>query len=171
MIRDRLPDSVPWDPWCESRVLIAFLYRPDLIWSYPEIEDLLWGRDHRELWRAMRDLPQGLSPGDFSYALVEHISRRWPDKVDRLWRVFTEPYEVEVLHERKMNRALDRAQLRKNPYALKWADWIDRLQQCALARRTIEAAQYMAERAWRVDNTGACSAVDRWYTQRSTFKL
>ena len=160
---------MPWDPWCESRVIIAFLHKPDQIRSYPEITDLLWGNDHQMLWRAMRDLPEGLSPGEFAYALRDHVARRWPDRFDRLWSVLTSQYETEIRHERNIYYALQHGRRLKNPYALTWSDWIERLEECALARRLIQAAQDMAERAWAVDTDGARGIMDRWYTARSTF--
>ena len=130
----------PAAPDAEMFVISGFMARPGQIPNYPEVTDLIFTYDHQLIWRAMRQMDTTLTPGDFAYELLDVLRARHPRESDRLWeRIVSQEF---VVHS--------------------WSENIERLEKCALARRLINTAQEIAERAWRLDNDGALRIIQRW---------
>jgi hypothetical protein len=165
-MENRAPDVPPCDALAEAVLLSYVLHHTPAKVLECDLLPLLVFPEHRAIWRVV----QRVYRPDESH---EQFYLRWLNEAER-----TQPGLSGVLSG--VGESWSRWQAHRlahdtTGYAsvstTDWDWWLARLRQVAAARRLIEDAQRMAERAWQGDVAGALEAVGRATRERSPVRV
>jgi hypothetical protein len=130
--------------------------------------------EHRDCWQTMCRVHMrtpGLEAGAFFIEwlmeLEAHGKARLVDVLDLTWYEIDGRPRWREQEEDADWQAFTRRHRRTIPPHRSVGYWLERVRACAEARRLIQAAQTMAERAWRLDLDGATKAAERAVVQRT----
>lgn len=159
-LEDREPEVPPVDSLAEGVVLDWLLMvEPERIPSL-DLDGLLVFKEHRQIWACMRQAWAQRQPDE----LWADFYLRWFNAAERTHRGLADvvlPVEAarSEWEHRRGREDSDRGGFRGlavHSHGFEW--WLERLRRVAAARRLLEDAQRMAERAWRGDVDGALAA-------------
>lgn len=161
-LEDRAPDVPPCDALAEAVVLSYVLYHYPAKVVECELLPLLVFPEHRQLFQAM----QHAYRADESHA---QFYVRWLNEAERMQPGLSNVLDgLGASWSHWQARNLERDAGLGSVSTMDWEFWLARLRQVAAARRLLEDAQRMAERAWRGDVDGAFEVVGAMGQRRDT---